>query len=749
MAETRDEATEEGTEATAPAVDGAESPGGATRTVDGGRRIRVGIDVGGTFTHAVAIDAANLDLVGTVKVPTTHSDKRGVAGGIVESLFKLLEKGKIGTDEIVLIAHSTTQATNALLEGDVAPVGIVGMAGGFGKRRARSQMFISDIELAPGRFLKTFYTFLDTSHGLDVTQVRGAVDDLLNRGAKVIVATAAFSVEDPQFENMVIEHCKSRNIKCTAACEISQLYGLRSRTRTAVINASMLPKMLETADMTEISVREAKINAPLMIMRSDGGIMDIDQMRKRPILTMLSGPAAGVAAAMMYARISDGIFLEVGGTSTDISAIRNGKSLVKSAVIGGHRLYVRTLDVRTLGVAGGSVPRVDGSKIVDAGPRSAHIANVGYSAFQTDDIRGAEAEQFQPMDGDPKDYVRMVLPNRKPFSVTPTCASNLLKLVPDGDPARGSEVKAAEAFAMLAKFMNRDDGEKVADEMLHVGTRQVVRTVEDMIEDYELDRQLLTLTGGGGGGSAIVPYTANSMGLPYEIAPNSAVISAIGAALALVRDTIERTVVNPTDADILRIRKEAEDAVVRMGAAPASIEVQIEIDAQRNILRASATGTTELRTRDLQKQSLTDAELEVRVMQSLRGDVHDVKRETRVGGLDVWTATTITKRFGGLLKKQNHQVRVLDGEGIIRLQIRNGAVESGTKRSITSGIKDFIDRHTVYGDAGKEFPDLFVLFRGRILDLSGLMNADQIMSLIQVELNTVSDDEPVAALLKV
>src|SRR5690606_39500814 len=95
----------------------------------------------------------------------------------------------------------------------------------------------------------------------------------------------------------------------------------------------------------------------------------------------------------------------------------------------------------------------------------------------------------------------------------------------------------------------------------------------------------------------------------------SAVICAIGAALALVRDTIERTVVSPTEADLLRIRKDAEEAVVRMGADPASVEVQIEIDAQKNILRASATGTTELRTRELGREALAPEELKRRAEQ--------------------------------------------------------------------------------------------------------------------------------------
>ena len=285
---------------------------------------RMGIDVGGTHTKAIALDNQTHEIVAKASVKTTHDHPDGVAAGVVASFEKCLKVGNISPDDVVFIAHSTTQATNALLEGDVASVGVLGMGKGFFENiMAKKQTNIGDVTLTTGKKIHVVSDYQKVP--LTKERVAQSIDGLLSQGAGVIVASKAFGVDDMQEELLVRSACMERGIPCSMASDITKLYGLTIRTRTAAINASILPKMLSTANSTEQSVRNAGIKVPLMIMRGDAGVMDIDEMRKRPVLTMLSGPAASVVGALMYLRASNGIYFEVGGTSVNIGVIKNGR----------------------------------------------------------------------------------------------------------------------------------------------------------------------------------------------------------------------------------------------------------------------------------------------------------------------------------------------------------------------------------------------------------------------------------------
>jgi len=696
--------------------------------------VRIGIDVGGTFTHAVAIDAETLEVVGRSKVPTTHSAAEGVARGIIDSLHTLLKEAGIAPDAVSFIAHSTTQATNALLEGDVAPVGIIGMGGGANAWFARLGTNIRAIELAPGKFLKTFFEFVSTDKGLNADAIRNAATKLKEKGAQAIAISEAFSVDDANNEEQAVAIVAESGLPVTCGSAVSKLYGLKVRTRTAVINAAMLPKMIETANMTEESVRSAGIKAPIMIMRSDGGVMDIDAMRKRPILTMLSGPAAGVAAAMMYLNISDGIFVEVGGTSTDISVIRNGKALVKGAEIGGHRVYMRTLDVKTVGVAGGSMLRTKNKEIVDVGPRSAHIAGLGYVSF-SDPITNPKFVNVQPKPSDPPDYLAIVASDEaKPsLCLTPTCAANFLDLVPENDGARGNKESVMQAFAALGKQMDAEP-KSLAETALGFAYQKCLPVIRNFISDYKLDPSALTLVGGGGGAAAIVPFAAREMGVQHSLAQNADVISAIGVALALVRESVERNIVQPKPDDILRIREEAFQAVQHMGADPSSIEIHVEVDTRANIVRATAYGAAGLHKSKEARQTLTEPERVQLAARSMKVDMQRIKVLAKTPYFEVFGADMVDRKLFGLLPSNVQALRTLDEKGIIRLNTKNGVVKATTVAEADKVLLELAEEHAHYGDAGRIVPNMMLLAGARIVDLSGMADAAQIATLARTEL---------------
>jgi N-methylhydantoinase A len=695
------------------------------------RNYRIGIDVGGTFTKAVLIDNATREVVGRHSVLTTHAHASGVASGVVEVFRKVLTDSGVAPESVVFLAHSTTQATNALLEGDVAPVGVLGMASARAAHLAEKQAHVAPIELGPGRVLPTTNRFLVTDT-MGEAAVRQAIAGLITEGAQVLVASSAFGVDNTGSEELVRKLGSEAGLLTTCGHEITRLYGLTTRTRTAVINASILPRMIATATMTEVSVREAGIVAPLMIMRGDGGVMNINEMRRRPVTTMLSGPAASVAGALMHLRISDGLYFEVGGTSTNIGVIRNGRPTVTYARVGGHETYVSSLDVRVIGIAGGSLVRTNPEGRLNVGPRSAHIAGLPYVAFaDADAMVDPRIELFEPKPGDGNDYVAVRVAGGARYALTVTCAANALGYTKPGMHAHGNPLAARRAFEALARVLGRGL-EETARAVLDAASDKLVPVVQSLVEEYELDVDQCLLIGVGGGAGSLIPYISERLGLRCEISKDAEVISSIGAALALVRDVVERIIPHPQPEDLQAIRREALEAAIRVGADAKSVEVTVEVDPQTHRVRAIAVGAAEMHAKD-PGGSITEREARAIAANSMGLASAMLRLAAETSGLRVYR--TAGGRFGG--------VRAVGRGGVIRVQRSQALVCPSTPHTVGKDIER-VWRETSPAEAGRTAAHgLFLLYEDHVADLSGVETLAQAMALAASELERLDGDAPI------
>lgn len=703
-------------------------------------KVRIGIDVGGTFTDAALIDNDTYELISTVKTPTTHTAKEGVAAGIVEVLSRILKENHVNPHDVVFIAHGTTQATNALLEGDVVKVGIVTLGKGLEGAKSRSDTNMRQIPLTPTKNLHTENEYVDTDGDGFAERVGNAIAALQKKGCQAIVAAEAFSVDQPENEALTVKLCTEHGSTGTATSEISKLYGLKVRTRTAVVNASIMPKMLEAANMTEDSIQKAGITTPLMIMRCDGGVMTVDEVRKRPILTILSGPAAGVAGALMYEKLTDGIFLEVGGTSTDISCVKDGKVMVKYAEVGGHKTHLTSLDVRTVGIGGGSMIQVAKGKIVDTGPRSVHIAGLQYEVYsEAEEIVNPVLKTIRPDPTDPE-YAYVECDGEKRFALSLAGAANIAGYVPEGDYAKGNLEAARRAWKPLAESMGVSV-EEAAKLALNLSAKKNSKVVSQLMQDYGMNPRTTILVGGGGGASAVVPHLAETMDLKHKNAKNAPVLSTIGVALAMIRDMVERTVPNPTEKDILAIRREAEQRAIQAGANPATVEVSVEIDTSKNIVRATAIGATEFRSKDLNQRKLSEEDLKQVVAENMGVPAEELYVAAENGEIFAIQQKQVKKKLFGLLKSVTTPTRIIDQEGVIRLQKMDGQIRVCNQENWEQVLLKLVDLCSVYDDGGRTFPNTYLIFGRRIIDLSGLSEEEQMVSIARVELAAMQPED--------
>ena len=696
-------------------------------------RVRIGVDVGGTFTKSVAIDMNTGKIIGKVTVPTSHFSEEGVSAGIVESLIKLIRREHISESDIELISHSTTQAVNALLEGDTTKVGIIGMGVNLEKSDIVKRTNLGNVKLGPNKYMETCYRFLDTSKFLDKEEILQIIKELKEEGAKVIIVSEAYGVDDPSNELYVMERS---DLPATAGHELTGIYGLEIRTLTAAINASILLKAIGTAKYVEKAVRQQKISAPITIMKGDGGVTDLNTFKTKPILTVLSGPAASVAGALLHLRILNGIFIEVGGTSTNICIIKNGKPEVKYVTIMDHPTCIKSLDVRVVGIAGGSLVRWSGKKITDVGPRSAHISGLKYSCFaEPQELEGGQIVTFMPKKGDPIDYIGIEVGAGKRFAITTTCAANALGCIPDNDYAKGNQKSAQLALSILGKRLGMDM-EEIATKILEISTTKILQTIRTLMREYRLKDEKFVLIGGGGGASVLVPMLAAKLNCQYRIANNSEVISSIGVCTASIREEREKIINNPSPDEISFFIQEVEKIAISKGALPESISTQSEYINEKSLLRVTVYGNMNLDVGSNDRKEIDDEEAEILACE-LFGINEGVQRIYDMKDYYIFACEIHKKKL--FLKSKKQPVLVLDKYGHVKISVENADIYSGSPLEMKEKIQSLIDDHGLSKD--ELAPQIHIVDGKRLLDFSGLSSTAHVIKAVTEELDKTVNNQ--------
>ncbi|MDX6718068.1 MAG: N-methylhydantoinase [Solirubrobacteraceae bacterium] len=638
---------------------------------------RVGVDVGGTFTKAVACDLQTGAVIARAVLPTTHEDEQGVAAGVVSAVAQVA--AHIGAASIELVTHSTTQAVNALLEGDVGLVGVLGLGRRPDLRKARKRTRLDRVELSPGRHLATAHEFLDVTDGLDPDALAAAIERLLAAGATSACVAEAFATEDDSHEATAVAALRAAGLPACASSEMSGLYGLELRAVTAAINASVLPIAVTTAGFVEAGVAAAGIDSPVMVMRGDGGATDLAGFRREPARTLYSGPAASVAGVLRFTQVADGIVVEIGGTSTNVAAIKSGQPKLSYVQVASHATALRALDVRVIGVAGGSMLRARKRTVYGVGPRSAHISGLSYACFaRPEQLDGATAELTAPRAGDTPDYLVISCRDGSRLALTNTCAANLLEITQPGDYAAGSREAAAAAFA-IASGLLRLPAEEIARRMLVASGSAIAELVAAVVAEHELSAPTFVAVGGGAGG--LGRYVAQLLGLECLVPDGAEVISSIGDALSLVRAERELAARAPTPDAVQALAARARDAAIAAGAAPGSVDVRIEHSPERAALRAIATGAVGLHAGALPGRGPIDAARAAEIMSRAR--CHGAPRAVGsfwIGHVNHGSdRVLVLDRFGDAVVNTAGDLVDVDDSGTAGANVR-GTVQRNTKR---------------------------------------------------------------------
>ena len=455
----------------------------------------LGIDVGGTFTDAVLLDnkagGAVAQVLAQAKVPTTHED---VLQCLLAALDAVLPQVEAAASKLERVVISSTIVTNALTEHKLDPVFLAVITG-------------------PGMNIKghvpvtPYYLSGYVDHRGKVT---AQIDwtkhrDLLNKkGSGVCAVSGKFAVRDPQLEFQA-EHelTKCGYKKVFLGSELSGELNFVRRTNSAYFAAQVYTLFQKFSQRITRALTERAINAPVHILKADGGTLPLEAAIQQPVEAVFTGPAASVLGIeALAAPAVNSISLDVGGTTTDIAFWEQGLPLMakRGAVINGYPTAVRSFHMRSIGIGGDSrihkLP--DGSYQV--GPeREGPAAAVGGSVATLSDA--------------------LIVTGYVSFGDAARAQAAIAAL--GGEPSDQARKIIASACAAIQATIS---------EMLEEWAKQPVYTVDDVIKGTEfVPAQLI---GVGGGAPGLIKALGELMQLPVDIPLGAMVANAVGAAVA-------------------------------------------------------------------------------------------------------------------------------------------------------------------------------------------------------------------------
>ena len=539
---------------------------------------RLGVDVGGTFTDFLLLNEATGE-TRTAKVPSTPEDS---SVGVLNGLSKICDSSGIDPADIKLVMHGTTVATNAVLTGRGAKVGLI-TTSGFEDTLQVARSFcpgglggwvtfvkkplLAPLELTVGAS-ERIAADGSVVRALDETALR---ETLANRMPKEIEALTICFINayiNGEHERQAREIAQEffPGLPISISSEVVPEMQEYERTETTVVNSYVRPEVARYVNNLQSALSDRLgDDTQLSILRSDGGLASSRAAAESPVNLLMSGPAGGVTGALFFctkAGFSNILTFDMGGTSTDVALIQNGRARVRrETFVGDVRVRAPSVDVRTVGAGGGSIAFVpELTKALRVGPESAG-AVPGPACY----MKGGEAPTV--------------------------CDANVVLGYLPSDVQLGGDMQINRDASVAAV-------QSVADAMgvdLMVAAEGIIKIVnESMFGALRLvsveqgyDPRDFALVGFGGAG----PLHANALGIlteawPVIVPPGPGVLCAYGDATTRVQDEAARTYITMASDltsdkladDLLDLKGRASESLIQDGIAKERLEVTYQAD---------------------------------------------------------------------------------------------------------------------------------------------------------------------------